>query len=323
MTNRKREKRTSRPETAASAQADAPIPAGADDIRALFDISAPELPREIADAALRSGGFPYDDKLPRKTYRRELRSLQIELLKLACWVRDSGERLVVVFEGRDGSGKGGAITRFTQHLNPRSVRIVALPRPSSVEAGQWYFQRYIEELPTAGEIVLFDRSWYNRAGVEAVMGFCSPEQTGRFLREAPIVEKLWTSDGVRLIKILLTIGPEMQMARLHAREHDPLKHWKLSPIDYEAIPRFDAYSRAFDRMIEHTSTPHAPWTIIRGNDKLRARLAVIRHVLTATPYADKDESAIGPEDRGVVLTARRFLCKGGEPTTNGDRAGDS
>ncbi|MFC0218861.1 polyphosphate kinase 2 [Pseudochelatococcus lubricantis] len=291
---------------------------GASDVLASFDIHAPELPQAIADAALRSGGFPYDDKLSSKVYRRELRGLQIELLKLATWVRQSGERLVVVFEGRDGAGKGGAITRFTQHLNPRSVRIVALPRPSNVEAGQWYFQRYVSELPSAGEIVLFDRSWYNRAGVEPVMGFCSPEQTERFLNEAPVLEKLWTNDGIRLIKILLTIGPEMQMARLHAREHDPLKHWKLSPIDYEAIPRFDAYSRAFDRMIEHTSTPHAPWTVIRGNDKLRARLAVIRHVLTATPYTDRDDSVIGKEDRGVVLSAKRFLCKGGEPTANGD-----
>ncbi|MGI6246436.1 MAG: polyphosphate kinase 2 [Pseudochelatococcus sp.] len=310
MTHHRKQNRAAATETAASAG-----PGGA---LSTFDIETPELPRTIADAALRSGGFPYDDKLSRKVYKHELRNLQIELLKLAAWVRQSGERLVVVFEGRDGAGKGGAITRFTQHLNPRSVRIAALPRPSSVEAGQWYFQRYVRELPTAGEIVLFDRSWYNRAGVEAVMGFCSPEQTERFLREAPILEKLWTDDGIRLIKILLTIGPEMQMARLHAREHDPLKRWKLSPIDYEAIPRFDAYSRAFDRLIEHTSTPHAPWTIIRGNDKARARLAVIRHVLTVTPYADKDDAAVGAEDRGVVLSARRFLCKGGEPTANGE-----
>ncbi|MFT0892512.1 polyphosphate kinase 2 [Pseudochelatococcus sp. G4_1912] len=288
------------------------------DIFAQFDITAPELPPAIADAAMRSGGFPYDEKLSRKIYKKELRSLQIELLKLATWVRDAQERLVIVFEGRDGSGKGGAITRFTQHLNPRSVRTVALPRPSNVEAQQWYFQRYINELPTAGEIVLFDRSWYNRAGVEEVMGFCAPNQTERFLHEAPIVEKLWTNDGIRLIKILLTIGPEMQMARLHARQHDPLKHWKLSPIDYAAIDHFDAYSRAFDRMIEHTSTAYAPWTIIRGNDKLRARLAIIRHVLTVTPYNDKDLEAIGEKDSGVILSAKRFLCKGGEPIANGD-----
>lgn len=287
------------------------------DILSQFDITAPVLPSAIADAALRSGGFPYDDKLSRKTYKRTLRGLQIELLKLATWVRESGERLVIVFEGRDGAGKGGAITHFTEHLNPRSARVVALPRPSNIEAQQWYFQRYVRELPAAGEIVLFDRSWYNRAGVEVVMGFCSPAQTERFLREAPVVEKLWSDDGIRIVKILLTIGPEMQMARLHARQHDPLKHWKLSPIDYEAIPRFDAYSRAFDRMIELTSTPYAPWTIIRGNDKRRARLAVIQHVLSVIPYADKDTAAIGACDKGVVLSARRFLCKGGEPTANG------
>lgn len=283
-----------------------------------FDIDAPELPSSVAEAALRSGGFPYDDRLARKIYKQELRKLQIEFLKLAAWVREAGERLVVVFEGRDGAGKGGAITHFIQHLNPRSVRIVALPRPSNVEAQQWYFQRYVCHLPAAGEIVLFDRSWYNRAGVEAVMGFCAPAQTERFLREAPIVEKLWADDGIRIVKILLTIGPEMQMARLHARQHDPLKRWKLSPIDYEAIPRFDAYSRAFDRMIELTSTPYAPWTIIRGNDKLRARLAVIQHVLNVIPYPDKDVAAVGKCDRGVVLSAKRFLCKGGEPITNGD-----
>ncbi len=301
-----------------SSRVDAPDTTGAREAMPHFDICAPELPGPIADAALRSGGFPYDDKLAGKIYKRELRKLQIELLKLAAWVRESGERLVIVFEGRDGAGKGGAITRFTQHLNPRSVRTVALPRPSNVEAQQWYFQRYVCELPTAGEIVLFDRSWYNRAGVEPVMGFCSPAQTERFLHEAPTVEKLWSDDGIRIVKILLTIGLEMQMARLHARQHDPLKRWKLSPIDYEAIPRFDAYSRAFDRMIELTSSPCAPWTVIRGNDKLRARLAVIQHVLDVIPYADKDAAAIGKRDKGVVLSAKRFLSKGGEPVANGD-----
>lgn len=290
----------------------------ASDILAQFDIMSPELPQAIAETALKSGGFPYDERLSRKIYQEQLHNLQIELLKLASWVHTSGQRLVIVFEGRDGSGKGGAITRFTQHLNPRFVRVVALPRPSNIEARQWYFQRYISELPTAGEIVLFDRSWYNRAGVEAVMGFCSPDQTERFLQEAPILEKLWVDDGIIIIKILLTIGPEMQMLRLHARQHDPLKHWKLSPIDYEAINRFDDYSRAFDRMIEFTSTSYTPWTIIRGNDKLRARLAVIREVLNAVPYPNKDSTVIGKRDRGVVLSARRFLRKGGEPTANGD-----
>ena len=277
-----------------------------------FDIEADTLPAAIVDAAFRSGDYPYGKRMKRKRYERELEPLQIELQKLANWAREKGERIVILFEGRDGAGKGGTIGRFTQHLNPRQARVVALSKPSDTEAGQWYFQRYASQMPTAGEIVFLDRSWYNRAGVERVMGFCTPAQTEAFLREAPAFEGMLVRDGIRLIKLFITIGPQMQMTRLHARWHDPLKRWKLSPIDFEAIPRFDAYSQALDEMLAKTSTESAPWHVIRGNDKLRARLNAIRHVLLAIPYKGRDEAAIGELDDKVVLDVARYLDKGGE-----------
>jgi polyphosphate kinase 2 len=277
-----------------------------------FDIEAEALPKAIDEKAFASGGYPYNKKYKRKHYEKELEPLQIELQKLLGWVRETGERLVIVFEGRDGAGKGGAITSFTQHLNPRQARIVALSKPSDTEKGQWYFQRYAAQMPTAGEIVLFDRSWYNRAGVERVMGFCTSEQSEDFLREAPAFEGMLTRDGVRLVKLFLTIGREMQMSRLHARWHDPLKRWKLSPIDFEALPRFDDYSAAFERMLAKSSTDWAPWTVVRANDKFRTRLNAIRHVLRSVPYKAKDEAAIGEVDRRIVLTAEDYLADGGE-----------
>ncbi|MFA6967879.1 polyphosphate kinase 2 [Bosea sp. (in: a-proteobacteria)] len=277
-----------------------------------FDIEAETLPAAIVDAAFRSGDYPYGKRMKRKRYEQELAPLQIELQKLANWVRETKERIVILFEGRDGAGKGGTIGRFTQHLNPRQARVVALSKPSDSEAGQWYFQRYVTQMPTAGEITFFDRSWYNRAGVERVMGFCTPQQTDALLHEAPAFEGMLVRDGVRLIKLFITIGPEMQMVRLHDRWHDPLKRWKLSPIDFEAIPRFAAYSQAFDDMLARSSTPWAPWHVIRGNDKLRARLNAIRHVLLAIPYKDRDEAAIGKLDDKVVVTAEHYLHKGGE-----------
>ncbi len=277
-----------------------------------FDIEAESLPKRIEDAAFHSGGFPYDERMKRKHYEKELLPLQIELLKLLAWVKSEGERVVILFEGRDGAGKGGAIARFTQHLNPRQARIVALPKPSDTEKGQWYFQRYAAELPAAGEIVFFDRSWYNRAGVERAMGFCTSEQSEAFLREAPEFEGMLTRDGIRLVKFFLTIGREMQMNRLHARWHDPLKRWKLSPIDFEAIPRFDAYSEAFDRMLAQSSTAFAPWSVVHGNDKFRTRLNTIRHVLHVMPYADKDSGAIGEVDNRILTGAETYLGQGGE-----------
>ncbi len=277
-----------------------------------FNIMTVDLPKAIDKAAFGSGDYPYDKKLKRKRYDREMDLLQIELQKMLAWIKESGERLVIVLEGRDGAGKGGAISRFTQHLNPRHARIVALSKPSEAEKGQWYFQRYAALMPTRGEIVFFDRSWYNRAGVERVMNFCTPEQTEVLLREAPAFEGMMVRDGMRMIKLFLTIGREMQIKRLHARYHDPLKRWKLSPIDFEAIAKFDDYSNSFEKLLDRTSTEWAPWTIIRGNDKLRTRLNAIRHVLAQVPYANKDEAAIGAVDRKIVLNSAAFLKTGGE-----------
>jgi polyphosphate kinase 2 len=285
------------------------IPAGK---KSEFAIQRKELPPGIDAAAMESGGYPYGKKMKRERYDEELYALQIELLKLQAWVKDKGERVVIVFEGRDGAGKGGTIHRFTQHLNPRGARIVALARPSDKEQGEWYFQRYVAAMPTRGEITLFDRSWYNRAGVERVMGFATNEQVRLFLKEAPSVEKLLTRAGIRLVKLFLTIGREMQMKRLHARYHDPLKRWKLSPIDFEAIARWKDYSNAFDEMMETTSTDAAPWTIVRANDKLRARLNAIRVVLDQIPYAGRDKSAIGDIDRRIIIDAKGYLKRGGE-----------
>ncbi len=277
-----------------------------------FDIKSADLPPGVDDAAFGSGDFPYATKMKRKAYEAELAALQIELQKLQNWTKDTGARVAIVVEGRDGAGKGGAINRFTLHMNPRGARVVALSKPSDVEKGQWYFQRYAALMPTSGEIVFFDRSWYNRAGVEPVMGFCTEEQHRMFLKEAPVFEGMLARDGIHFFKLFLTIGAEMQVKRLHARYHDPLKRWKLSPIDFAAISRFAAYSDAFETLLEHTDTKAAPWTVIRANDKLRARLNAIRHVLNALPYAGKDENVVKGVDRRIVLNADAFLKRGGE-----------
>ncbi|MBI1866705.1 MAG: polyphosphate kinase 2 [Methylocystis sp.] len=279
---------------------------------AALAIDAPRLPAEIAERALASGDYPYDKKIKREVYVKELRRLQIELLKLLDWVKDEGERIVIVVEGRDAAGKGGTIARLTQHLNPRFARIAALGRPTPEQEGQWYFQRYVPHLPTRGEITVFDRSWYNRAVVEPVFGFATPAQAQAFLSEAPRFEAMLTRDGVRLVKFFLTIGREMQMQRLHARHHDPLKRWKLSELDYKAIDKWDEFSAAIEAMLRHTDDAAAPWTVVRANDKRRTRLETIRHVLDAIPYAGKDAAVIGATDRKIVLSAAAFLGVGGE-----------
>ncbi len=235
-----------------------------------------------------------------KRYERELRSLQIELLKMQDWARASGARVVVVFEGRDAAGKGGTISRFRQHLNPRHARAVALSKPSDAERGQWYFQRYVAHLPTAGDITLFDRSWYNRAGVERVMGFCSEDQVSRFFEEAPEFEHALVRDGIHLFKFFLTIGREQQLYRFHRRLTDPLKKWKLSPIDLAAVDKWDDYSKARDDMLRRTHTDHAPWTVVRANDKRRARLNCLRTVLGGLDYADKNAEIVGVPDPKIV-----------------------
>ncbi|MET8947158.1 polyphosphate kinase 2 [Streptomyces sp. NPDC004542] len=222
--------------------------------------------------------------LPRKTYERELLRLQTELVKLQEWVRAEGARLVVVFEGRDAAGKGGTIQRVTQYLNPRLARIAALPKPTERERTQWYFQRYVEHLPAAGEIVLFDRSWYNRAGVEHVMGFCTKEEHQLFLRQCPLFERMLVEDGILLRKYWFSVSDEVQQERFRRRLTDPLRRWKLSPMDLESITHWEAYSRAKDEMMVHTDIAEAPWYVVESDDKRRARLNMMAHLLASVPY---------------------------------------
>ncbi|PZQ85945.1 MAG: polyphosphate kinase 2 [Ancylobacter novellus] len=306
-------KKAKKPAKAARSGSSADVAAQEREIAAAlasFSIDAPELPPIIAKRAYGSGDYPYTDRPKRKTYARELHALQIELLKLQEWVKESGERIVIVFEGRDAAGKGGTIHRLVQHLNPRFVRVVALDKPTNVEAAQWYFQRYVAHLPYRGEIVLFDRSWYNRAVVEPVMGYCTPAETAHFLEQVPTFEKMLVEDGIRLFKIWLDVGREMQLKRLHDRFRDPLKQWKLSPVDLAAPARWDVISQARDAMIEASDTPFAPWTAVLANDKMRARLGVIRQILVKLPYKERDDRVVGIPDPAIVLEGRRFLARG-------------
>jgi polyphosphate kinase len=231
-------------------------------------------------------------KLRRALYERELLRLQAELVKLKEWARTAGARIVVVFEGRDAAGKGGAIKRITQYLNPRVARIVALPSPTERERGEWYFQRYVAHLPTAGEIVLFDRSWYTRAGVEHVLGFCTPDEYRRFLHQCPIFERLLVEDGIFLLKYWFSVSDEEQERRFRSRIEDPMRRWKLSPIDLESRARWVEFSRAKDEMFVHTDTPEAPWYVVEGDDKRRARLNCIAHLLSMVPYEDLIETPL-------------------------------
>jgi polyphosphate kinase 2 len=225
-------------------------------------------------------------RVPKSAYKKELYRLQVELVKLQEWVRAEGARVVVVFEGRDAAGKGGTIKRVSEFLNPRVARIAALPTPSERERGQWYFQRYIEQLPSAGEIVLFDRSWYNRAGVEHVMGFCTKEEYARFLHQAPIFERLLVEDGILLRKYWFSVSDAEQQHRFRSRLEDPMRRWKLSPMDLESITRWEDYSRAKDEMLLHTDIPEAPWYVVESDDKRRARINMIAHLLSTVPYHD-------------------------------------
>ncbi|MGD9869409.1 MAG: polyphosphate kinase 2 [Hyphomicrobiales bacterium] len=272
-----------------------------------FDLDAP-LPESIDKAALRSGGYPYDKRMKTKKYEKKLHRLQIELLKMQDWARARGERVVIVFEGRDAAGKGGTIKRFMQHLNPRHARAVALSKPTEAEQGQWYFQRYVPHLPTAGDIVMFDRSWYNRAGVERVMGFCAPEQVEKFYDEVPVFEGALARDGIHFFKLWLTIGREMQLKRLHARRKDPLKRWKLTDIDMAAIHLWEDYSRARDDMFRHTHREETPWTVVRANDKRRTRIAAISYVLSKLDYTGKDADAVGTPDPDIIDSSNEFLA---------------
>jgi polyphosphate kinase 2 len=233
-------------------------------------------------------------------YKQQKELLQMELLKVQLWARDTGQRIVVLFEGRDAAGKGGAIKRFTENLNPRGARVVALGKPSDVEQGQWYFQRYISQLPAAGEIVLFDRSWYNRAGVERVMGFTPPNEVDLFLQQAPEMERMLIDDGIVLFKYWFEISRKEQLSRFEERRKNPLKNWKLSPIDLAAQEKWEHYSEARDEMFEATHTPFSPWTIIKADDKRAARINSMRHFLHHLPYFDKDRKLVKELDDKMI-----------------------
>lgn len=268
--------------------------------RRIFDIDDPKLPKWIDDAALSSGDYPYDKKMDEDDYEKQLEKLQVELVKVQFWQQATGKRVMALFEGRDAAGKGGTIHAILSYMNPRSARVVALTKPTETERGQWYFQRYVAQFPSAGEFVLFDRSWYNRAVVEPVMGFCTPEQYTHFLGQVPRFEELIEEEGIHFFKFWLNIGREMQLERFHDRRHDPLKIWKLSPMDIAALDKWDDYTDKRDRMLKKTDTDHAPWTVVRANDKRRARLNVIRHMLHALDYDGKDKGNIGEIDRKII-----------------------
>ena len=244
--------------------------------------------------------YPYKTRLKRNAYEKSKKQLQIELLKVQRWVKDTGQRIVILFEGRDAAGKGGTIKRFTEHLNPRGARVIALDKPTGKESGQWYFQRYIEHLPTKGEVIFFDRSWYNRAGVEKVMGFCTESELLEFLREAPELERMLVNSGIILFKYWFSVSREEQMCRFIARRDDPLKQWKLSPVDVESIDKWDDYTEAKKVMFFHTNTADAPWTVVKSDDKKRARLNCLRHFLHQLDYPDKDEKIACESDSLLV-----------------------
>jgi polyphosphate kinase len=244
--------------------------------------------------------YPYDEKMTRHEYEYLKRPLQVELVKLQNWVKSAGERIIIVFEGRDAAGKGGTIKRFTEHLNPRGATVVALTKPSERERTQWYFQRYVPHLPAAREIVMFDRSWYNRAGVERVMGFCTDEEYWEFMREAPEFERMLIRSGLHLTKFWFSVTPSEQRTRFIIRRIDPVRQWKLSPIDIESLDKWDGYTEAKEAMFHYTDVDWAPWTVVKSNDKKRARLEAIKHILLKFDYDDKNEEAIGEPDKLLI-----------------------
>ncbi|MGE0213796.1 MAG: polyphosphate kinase 2 [Parvibaculaceae bacterium] len=253
------------------------------------------------------GDYAYDEPIEDKSYDKQLKALQIELVKLQAWVKAKGERVVCLFEGRDTAGKGGTIQRITAEINPRQAHVVALDKPTDVELGQWYFQRYVAHLPHRGNMALFDRSWYNRPGVERVMGFCTEAQVRQFFRELPEFEGMLVRDGIRLFKFWLTVSRAEQLKRFYKRKTDPLKTWKLSPVDVKAVSKWDEYTAAIADLLEKTDTREAPWTVVDANEQKRARLECMRVVLGAFDYDGKEKTVVGKPDPKLVLTARQFL----------------
>lgn len=263
--------------------------------------------RDDIRRAFESGEFPYDRPLGRRSYEAQKAKLQAELLKVQLWAQDTGQKFVLLFEGRDAAGKGGTIKRFTEHLNPRTARVVALNKPTEIERGQWFFQRYVAHLPTAGEIVLFDRSWYNRAGVERVMGFCAPDEYLEFMRQTPELERMLVRSGIQLYKFWFSVTQSEQRARFDARATDPLKQWKLSPIDKASLDKWDDYTEAKEAMFFYTDTADAPWTVIKSDDKKRARLNCMRHFLASLDYPDKNERVVRAPDPLIVGGAHHVI----------------
>ena len=270
----------------------------------------PKSPDDELSDDWRSGGYPYRNLMSRKNYEKQKYQLQVELLKLQAWVKESGQRVVILFEGRDAAGKGGTIKRFMEHLNPRGAHVVALEKPTPTEQGQWYFQRYIQHLPSSGEIVLFDRSWNNRAGVERVMGFCSPDEYAEFMRQCPEFERNLVRSGIHLIKFWFSVSREEQRRRFLEREAHPLKQWKLSPIDLASLDKWDDYTKAKEAMFFYTDTADAPWTVVKSDCKKRARLNAMRYVLHKLPYANKNLDRIGPLDPLIVGRANVVYERG-------------
>ncbi len=281
---------------------------------ALDDDAAPRGPKSFPTAtadkireAFESGRYPYARPMGRAPYEAEKARLQAELLKVQIWAQETGQKFVILMEGRDAAGKGGTIKRFMEHLNPRYARVVALTKPSEKEKGEWFFQRYIQHLPTAGEIVFYDRSWYNRAGVERVMGFCSPSEYLEFMRQVPELERMLVRSGIRLYKYWFSVTREEQRARFIARETDPLKMWKLSPIDKASLDKWEDYTEAKEAMFFYTDTADAPWVIVKSNDKKRARLNCMRHFLSTIDYPGKDPEVVGSPDPLIVGRASQVI----------------
>ncbi|NLW04336.1 MAG: polyphosphate kinase 2 [Pseudomonadaceae bacterium] len=272
-----------------------------------YDQPSTESPLDKSPSSFVASNYPYDKKMTRREYESQKRLLQIELLKLQRWIKDEGERVIIIFEGRDAAGKGGAIKRMMEHLNPRGAHVVALEKPSEREQSQWYFQRYIQHLPAAGEIVLFDRSWYNRAGVERVMGFCSQEEYVQFLHQTPVFEQMLIDSGIRLFKFWFSVSRQEQFRRFMGRREDPLKQWKLSPVDLASLDKWEDYSRAKEAMLMHTHKSLTPWTVIKSDDKKRARLAAMKLILTSMPYTNKNDEVVTEADPLIVSSADEVL----------------
>ena len=267
-------------------------------------------PDEELSRDWRNGGYPYKNLMSRKNYELQKYNLQVELLKLQAWVKKTGSRVIILFEGRDAAGKGGTIKRVMEHLNPRGARVVALEKPSDEEKGQWYFQRYVKHLPSFGEIVLFDRSWYNRAGVEKVMGFCTQEEYSEFMRQVPEFERNLVRSGITLIKFWFSVSREEQRRRFSDRETHPLKQWKLSPIDRASLDKWDEYTDAKEKMFFYTDTSDSPWIVVKSNCKKRARLNAMRFVLQKIPYSKKNLKTIGRLDPFIVGRSNVVYEKG-------------